>query len=327
MMQNTDYFNDPITSHARTDFPVLKQDATVEEALALIRKTGVGEKIVYFYVVDPEDRLVGVVPTRRLLTVSLDQHISEVMIKKVVTIPSTATVLEACEFFVLHKFFAFPVVDKQRHIIGIVDINLFTDRVLDIGEREQVGVVFETLGFHIGQVRDAGPARAFRFRFPWLLATIASGTACALLAGAFELTLAKSIVLAFFLTLVLGLGESVSMQSMTLTIQALQATAPTIKWYITTLRRELLTAGMLGSACGLTVGLIVWLWRGQPFAAVTIGASILLSISAACFIGLSIPSVLHAFKLDPKIAAGPVTLALTDICTLLFYFSLATVVL
>src|SRR2546426_5148193 len=97
--------------------------------------------------------------------------------------------------------------------------------------------LFEAIGFHISQVRDASPVRAFRFRFPWLLATIGSGLLCAVLASAFELTLAKSIALAFFLTLVLALGESVSIQSMTLTIQALHTMRPTLRWYVGAFRR------------------------------------------------------------------------------------------
>ena len=61
--------------------------------------------------------------------------------------------------------------------------------------------------------------------------------------------------------------------------------------------------------------------------AFSIGASILLTLCAACFFGLTVPALLHAFKLDPKIAAGPVTLAFTDIFTLLFYFSLGALLL
>jgi len=80
---------------------------------------------------------------------------------------------------------------------------------------------------------------------------------------------------------------------------------------------------LLGAGCGTVVGLIVWLWRGTGLAGFVIGASILLALCAACFFGLSVPTVLHALRLDPKIAAGPVTLAFTDIFTLLFYFSLA----
>jgi magnesium transporter len=95
-------------------------------------------------------------------------------------------------------------------------------------QRNQADALFETLGFHVTQVGNASPFWAFRLRVPWLLATIASGTLCALLASLYELTLAKSMVLAFFLTLVLGLGESVSMQSMSVTIQAMRSVRPNL---------------------------------------------------------------------------------------------------
>jgi len=144
-----------------------------------------------------------------------------------------------------------------------------------------------------------------------LKTNIASGTICALLAGAYELTLARSLVLAFFLTLVLGLGESVSIQSMSVTIQALRAIRPSLAWFLKSLRREVGTALLLGVACGLVVGLIVWVWQSAPLAATVIGGSIFLTLCAACFFGLAIPSLLHWLRLDPKIAAGPITLALT----------------
>src|SRR5438034_1574833 len=121
------------------------------------------------------------------------------MVKRVVTIPHTATLLEACEAFVLHKFLAFPVVDEQRRLLGVVDVGFFTQEVFDMAEEtERVDEIFEAIGFHVAQVRDASPLRAFRFRFPCLLATIASGTRRAVLGSSEELTLAKSLVLAFF---------------------------------------------------------------------------------------------------------------------------------
>jgi len=327
MPYDTDHLQLPVMDVARRDFTKLLPGFTVQEALDYIRREGVGEKIVYFYVVDEGGRLKGVLPTRRLLAAPLHQRISELMIAKVVAIPQTATVMDACDLFILHKFLAFPVVDEKRQMVGVVDVGVFTDEVFDVAEREQWDEVFETIGFRVSQVRDASPLRAFRFRFPWLMATIGSGTICALLASAYEMTLAKSLVLAFFLTLALGLGESVSIQAMTITIQALRSAQPTVRWYLRTLRREAATAILLGAGCGTIVGLIVWLWRGEAMAAVSIGASILLALVASCGFGLSIPTVLHACKLDPKIAAGPMTLALSDIFTLLFYFSLAAFLL
>ena len=319
----SEHLNEPVLSFARQDFATLAQGLTVEQALAVIRSKGVGEKVIYFYVVDEAQRLVGVVPTRRLLVAQLNQKLEEFMIRNVFAIPHTATVLDACEFFTLHKFFAFPVIDAERHVIGVVDVSLFTDEVFDIAEREQMEGVFEAIGFRVSQVRDASPLRAFRFRFPWLLTTILSGTFCAFLAGAYKLTLAKSLVIAFFLTMILGLGESVSIQSMTVTIQALRNQKPTRHWYLHTLRREMTTALFLGGACGLLVGLIVLIWQHDEPAAFVIGTSVGFCLCAACITGLSVPTLLHALKLDPKIAAGPITLALADIFTLLFYFSLA----
>jgi magnesium transporter len=323
-------FNAPALDYARQDFPLLEADASVEKALETIRREGVGERVIYFYAVDEHNCLVGVVPTRRLLTAAPDTPLRRIMVPRVIALPAEATVLEACEFFVLYKFLAFPVVDAERRVIGIVDTDVFMESVLesDEGEREDTrGDFFEALGFHLAQVRDASPWRVFRYRFPWLLVTVAGGTICALLAGLFEATLARSLVIAFFLIMVLGLNESVSAQSMSVTAQALRSVHVSWDWFKTAFRREILTALLLGLACGALVGVIVWSWRADVRGAFVIGGSIALSLVSACLIGLGVPSLLHAVKLDPKIAAGPVTLALADIFALVIYFTSAWLVL
>lgn len=329
-------FDEPIASYARTDLPLLQARMTVQEALDQIRREGVGERVIYFYAVDEERRLRGVLPTRRLLTSPLEARLEEIMIPRVIALPATATVMDACEFFVLYKFFAFPVIDAEKRVLGVVDVGLFRQEVLEAEERESASAAappeasnafFEAIGFRLSEVRGASPLRVFRYRFPWLLATVASGTACALLAGAFESTLTASVVIAFFLTMVLGLNESVSIQSMTVTIQALRNMAPTRRWFLDTFRREAQTAALLGLGCGTIAAAIVFFWRGQPLAAAVIGGSIALSLVVACLLGLSVPSLLHWLKLDPKIAAGPVTLALADFLALVFYFSIAATVL
>jgi magnesium transporter len=323
-------FNSSIVEHARKDFPLLDAGMSVAEALDRIRREGIGERVIYFFATDAEERLVGVLPTRRLLTAPLEARLEEIMVRKVVAIPATATVLEACEFFVLYKFLAFPVVDAERRVIGIVDTDVFMESVLETEEPDREGVredFFEALGFHLAQVRDASPWRVFRYRFPWLLVTVAGGTICAILAGFFETTLAHSLVIAFFLTMVLGLNESVSTQSMSVTIQALRSARLNWHWFVAAFRRELATALFLGLACGGIVAVIVWLWHGDVRAAVVIGGSITLSLVTACLFGLGVPSLLHHLKLDPKIAAGPVTLALADFFALVFYFTSAWIVL
>jgi len=317
-------FREPVLAHARTDFALLGEKMTVDEALAAIRRHGVGERVIYFYVADSAGRLAGVLPTRRLLSAPSESRLEDLMIRRVVAIPENASLLDACEMFVLYKFLAFPVIDAGRRVVGVIDISSFTDEVLDFAEPEKVNDMFETLGFHITQVRGATPWKAFRLRFPWLLATIASGTAGALLAGVFEMTLARALILSFFLALVLALAEAVSIQSMTLTLQALRAVKPTWQWFWSNARREMLTAVLIGFGCGALVFFIAWVWRGAPLAAAVISATIVGGTLIACLSGLIVPSALHALKLDPKIAAGPITLAVADVLTLTLYFSLAT---
>ncbi len=329
MLSSPEHLNQPVATVAFPEVATLREDSAVGSALELIRDKGanLGEKAVYFYVVDADDRLVGVLPTRRLLTSSPDLRLKEIMVRRVLSIPASATILEACEAFVLHKLLAFPVVDNDKRIIGTVDVGLLAEEAFDIAEREETDALFESIGFRISQVRDASPWVAFRYRFPWLVATIASGTICAVLAGFFELTLAKSLILAFFMTLMLGLGESVSIQSMAVTIQALRAVEPSVAWYSRAFLRELGTAVLLGGACGGAVGVIAWLWRATAMEALVIGLGIFMSLCTACFLGLSVPTLLHALKLDPKVSSGPLTLALADIATLLFYFSIAAALL
>ena len=327
MPQQLEHLDQLVLPYARKDFPELRQEFTIGQGLDAIRQHGLGEKVIYFYVVDEQERLLGVLPTRRLLTARPDQRLGELMIRQVVALPHTATILEACEQFVIHRFLAFPLVDEQRRIIGVVDVSLFTEEVLDLGERDRTDDVFEALGFRVAQIRDATPWRAFRLRFPWLLPTIGSGSVCALLASAFELTISRSIVLAFFITLVLALAESVSIQSMATTVQALRALRPSRGWFKQALRREAGTALCLGGGCGALVVLIVCLWRGPGLPALVIGSSVFVALCGACLFGVGVPTLLHHLRLDPKIAAGPVTLALTDIFTLTAYFGLGALCL
>ncbi len=326
---------DDIASHlaqsvatiARKDATLLRADMTIENALAHIRTTGIGEKIIYFYVLDADDRLAGVVATRQLLGNPLSTRLRDIMSERVVALPETATLLEACEMFVLYKFLAFPVVDADRRVTGVIDISFFAQEVFSMSDEGNRDDVFETIGLHVDQLRNASPGTAFKHRFPWLLGTIASGSACALLAGAFETTLAHALTIAFFLPLVLGLNESVGMQSMSLSLQALHARKSAGRTMPPGFRRELLTALMLAIASAVVAGLIVWAWRRSPESAAVVAVTILASLAISGVVGFLVPVVLRRGDRDPKIAAGPITLAIVDIIALLIYFTLAMLAL
>src|SRR5947209_1218731 len=109
--------NDPVSAHMHQDFTRLARKLSVGEALAWLRANPPQGPIVYFYVVDEADRLVGVVPTRRLVLSPPDISLADIMVRKVITLPREASVLDACEFFIQHRLLAFPVVDAERNLL------------------------------------------------------------------------------------------------------------------------------------------------------------------------------------------------------------------
>jgi len=315
--------DDPIRRHMRTECAKLGVNQTVGQALASIREKPPEGRIVYFYVVDDQNRLQGVVPTRRLLLSPADTPIDQIMVRNAIAIPEEATVLDACEFFILHRLLAFPVVDQQRRLLGVVDVELYTDELSDLDESEGNDDLFQLIGVHLMDARQASPLGAFRNRFPWLLANIAGGIVAAFLAGLFEAELEKVVALALFIPVVLALAESVSIQSVSLALQALRGRQPTIRSILQKLRREAATGLFLGLASGLAVATVAMVWLGQWQVVVCLLGGIAGGVTCAAVIGVSMPNLIRLVHREPHVAAGPITLACTDMATLLIYFTLA----
>jgi magnesium transporter len=321
------HLNDLVTDHMRKDFARLRVGDSVGQALESIRKKPPEGRVIYFYVVDEADSLCGVVPTRRLLLTPMESPISEIMVPKVITIPSTASVLEACEFFLMHRLLAFPVVDENKRLVGLVDVELYTNELTDLDRREDSDDLFQLIGVHLTEAQQTSSIAAFQNRFPWLMANIVGGVLAAFLSGIFEAELKKAVSLAMFIPVVLALAESVSIQSVSLALQSLHHKQPTWRTIAHKLRLELLTGFFLGGACSLTVAIVALLWLGQPDVVACLLGGILGGVTFAATVGVAIPYGLRWLNREPQVAAGPIALAMTDMVTLLIYFSLARLLL
>lgn len=320
---SSDALQDPVVKHMRTDFVQLRDAQTVGHALDHILARQPEGRIIYFYVADADDRLIGVVPTRRLLLSPRDKPLTEIMVKHVISIPHSATVLDACEFFVLHKLLAFPIVDEKRKMIGLVDVDLYTKELSDLDRRDDSENLFQLIGVHLSESQQASPLVSFAKRFPWLLTNIGGGILAAVLAGFYESELERAVALSLFIPVVLALAESVCIQSVSLALLALSGQQPRWRTLVSRLGRELCTGVFLGLACGGLVGLTALGWIQQPRIALSILGGIAGGVTCAAVLGLAIPNLLRLMRRDPHVAAGPVALALTDMATLLVYLNLA----
>ena len=305
----------------------LAGDQTVVEALASLRSREIGHHITYFYVVDGEDRLQGVVPTRRLLLADPEQRIEQIMQCPVVSVYEDETLAEAMDLFARHRYLALPVVDRAQKLVGNIDVQLYADEAFDIAETERHADLFQLIGVWVERHRQGSPVTAYRLRMPWLLCNIAGGIACAGIATMFGGVIEQVLVIAAFIPLMLSLSEGISIQSLTLTIEQLHA-GP-LRW--NKLRglalRELATAGLIGLTSGLAVAAASLLWGFDPLPPLSIGASVSVAMCVSALLGIVMPTLLHISHLDPRIAAGPVVLMCADTTSLTLYLGLATVLL
>ncbi len=327
MLNNPDSLSQCVVNFVRKDFVVVHPEWTVTQCLESLRGDQETGGIFYIYVCDQDGELLGVIPIRRMLAVDPSTRAEDIMIKRLVTLSDTATVFDACELFIFHKFLAIPVVDAERRLVGIVDVNVFTEEMMDMSGHQKADDVFQWIGVRMEVLSNASPLQAFRYRFPWLLATMSSGVACAVLAGFYEQTLADAAILAMFLTVALGLGESVSIQSMTMTMQALSGQTSLKEFVKNRLMKEVQTAALLAVACGAIIGGVSIFWPGAMALSISIGVSIAITIVFAGLTGLAVPTVLHKLEHDPKAAAGPITLAIADLATVFLYLTAATIAL
>jgi magnesium transporter len=294
----------------RREYASLSARDSVEQALATLRTCTLPNQIIYFYVIDEHGRLIGVVPTRKLLMSPLHARIADIALGKVIALPMQASVSDACELFILHRFLALPIIDEQRRLVGVVDIGLFTDEMEQLSQREKVADVFQLIGVKLESGKSHSPWQSFRLRFPWLTSNIMGGILCAIISSWYETLLSEKIILALFIPVVLALSESISIQSLTLTIQRLHGGKLRL---FSTLARELQTGVLLGSAAGLTVGAVVLIWKSAAATAGIIALSIACAMIAASVLGVLLPMLIRRFGRDPRVAAGP-----------LLYFNLAS---
>jgi len=315
--------SDPVTRYVHQNFARLQVGQTVAEALDELREHPPAGRVLYFYVVDGEGRLRGVVPTRRLLLSSLDTLVVSIMEPKVIQLPAEITVGEACEFFIQYRFLAFPVVDDQGGMLGVVDVELYTDELSQLGEASARDNLFQVVGVHRVDGTRGSVVSAFRHRFPWLGCNLAAGILAAFLAGVFQEELSRVVALAFFIPVVLNLAESVSSQSVSISLHLLRDQAPTWRSMLSKLWSELPAGFLLGLASGAVVGLVAVAWLGERRVALCLLGGIAGGVTGAAALGIALPILLRLLHLEPRVAAGPIALAAADVITILLYLNLA----
>ncbi len=337
-MVNVPSLDRPVTDFLSPAAFTLRDHLTIDQALHTLRQGaptsvtaaaspegggGTQSQVIYFYILNDQNQLVGILPARHLLLSPGSARIADLMSRTVIALADRETLFDALELFALHRLLAVPVVDREQHFLGIVELSLYTDEVFDMAHNRQLNEVFQLMGLRLAQHKQGGTLSGFKLRMPWLLANISGGLLCAALGALFQAALARTVLVALFIPLILTLAESIAIQSMTLAIEH----AVMRQKFPGQVRKEVLTALLLGLCTGVIVGLVSLCWPGPRMATLTIGGSVAVAMFLAAMLGRGVPKVIHLLKLNPRIASGPITLAIVDVVTITLYLSAATLLL
>jgi magnesium transporter len=330
-----DYAEDDAGGLMNTRYSRLRADMTIDEAISYLRRDArAREKTVYYaYVVDPEERLLGVVSFRDLIVASGDRLVRDIMHTEIVSAPEDLDQEALSKLFMRHHLLMVPVVDAEGRIKGVVSVNDIVDVVQEEATEDiqKIGGV-QTLE---GPYLEVPLLRMIRKRAGWLAALFLGEMLTATAMGQFEAEIARAVVLALFVPLIISSGGNSGSQATTLVIRAMALGEVRLRDWWRVVRREIVTGLALGVILA-AIGLIrILVWQGlfdsygeqYLLLGVTVALSLVGVVLWGSLAGSLLPFVLRGLGLDPASASAPLVATLVDVTGLVIYFTVAATVL
>ncbi|HET9951218.1 MAG TPA: magnesium transporter [Candidatus Eisenbacteria bacterium] len=313
----------------------VRPDISIDEAITYLRRQAAErtQSLPYAYVLDQEQRLLGVVSYRELFTAKPGQTVQDVMTSDLVTVPEAMDQEDVSRLFATHRLLAIPVVDGEGRMKGIVTL----DDVVDV-VREEATEDFQKIG---GTAALEAPYLQVSFwgmikkRAGWLSVLFLGESLTAVAMGHFEAEIAKAVVLALFVPLVISSGGNSGGQATTLVIRAMALGEVRLRDWWHVIRREFLAGLGLGLILA-SIGFVrIVLWEqmlhsyGEHYllVATAVSLSLIGVVLWGTIVGSMLPFILRRFGLDPATASAPFVATLVDVTGLIIYFTSASVVL
>jgi magnesium transporter len=313
-------------------FARLRPEMTVDEAILYLRRQAQQKDrpIYYCYVLDSEQRLLGILSFRQLLTAPAAKRIEEVMVTDLVTVAEDLDQEKVAPLFAKHSFVALPVVDDQRRMKGVVS----ADDMVDVVQEEATEDMQKMAGVKAldAPYLQVSILEMVKKRVGWLSILFLGGTLTASAIGHFDDQLSKWKILMAFIPLIISSGGNSGSQSATLVIRALALGELRLLDAWRVFRRELmggLLLGLLLAAIGM-LRVLIWQWAfddyGEHFLRLTftVAFSVLGVVVFGSLVGSLLPFVLRVMKLDPATACSPFVATFCDVTGLVIYFAVCS---
>jgi magnesium transporter len=316
------------------DYMAIRAAWTVQQVLDHIRAHGHdSETLNVLYVIDDRGVLVDDIRVRELLLVPVTTRVADLTNRRFAALRATDDQRAAVEMFRREDRTALPVVDEHGILIGIVTVDDVLDAAQEMATRDlQRFGGSEALGEPYMAVSTT---RMIRKRAGWLVVLFLGETLTATAMGFFEQEIARALVLAMFVPLIISSGGNSGSQASTLVIRALALGEVSLRDWWKVARRELVSGIALGGILG-TIGffriagwsLFTNLYGPHWFlVAITVGIALVGVVVWGVLVGAMLPFALRRLGFDPATSSAPFVATLVDVTGLVIYFSVGVVVL
>lgn len=311
-----------------TEAACLSENLTVQQAMEqLSRQAARLETIYYIYVIDNTNHLRGIVSARSLVSAigRPDTRLADLMKTDIVTVNVQDDQEQVAERVAFYNLSAIPVVDDQRHLVGIIT----HDDIIDVMRREATEDVQRMAGVEPlpdSYMRTALLTLVWK-RGIWLTILFFAALLAAVALQYYQVEITRFEWLVWFLPLVISSGGNSGSQSSTLIISALATQDVTTKNAGQILRREIMSGILLGTLLG-TIGFCSAIFLApSPFAALVIPITILIVVVCGTSLGSMMPLILKNFGFDPALMSSPLIAGISDILGILIYLNVALILL
>ena len=310
-----------------SEFLSYKTDDTIQDVLYDLqanRDEYIDYHVQYFYVVDNEEKLTGVLRMHDLLFPARKTKLSQIMIPSPLNLPHKSSLKELEDFFDEHHLFGVPVVDDEKRMVGVV----LSSDVEEALNKKKTKTFLRLSGVIGGEEFRTMPllSRSGR-RLSWLSMNIVLNIIAASVIALYQDTLAAVITLAVFLPMVSDMSGCSGNQAVAVSMRELSLGLVRPGELLWVLAKEARIGIINGLVLGVLLGCVAFLWKGNPWLGIVVGGALAANTMVSVLLGGMLPLVLKRLKLDPALVSSPLLTTVTDMCGFFFVLSFATAVM
>ncbi|PVA06868.1 magnesium transporter [Thalassorhabdomicrobium marinisediminis] len=297
---------------------------TVGEAIDYLRASDdLPEQFYHVILVDPRMKPVGYVTLGRLLGTPRSIHLTELMEDSFRTFRVDQDEADVAYAFNQYHLISAPVVDEDERLVGVITID---DAMIVLDEEHEEDILRLAGVDEESSLTDRVMATTRR-RFPWLAVNLVTAILASMVISLFEDVIAALVALAVLMPIVASMGGNAGTQSLTVAVRSIATRDLTGANVWRVIRREVLVGLINGMAFAVVMGLVGYLWFGQPLLGLVIALAMVINLVVAGLAGTAIPVVLERLGVDPALASGAFVTTVTDVVGFFAFLGLAAVIL